>query len=460
VADKRGAVLATLMMCVGLAAIDATVVATAVPSIVDDLGGFADFPWLFSVYLLAQGASVPVYGRLADVYGRKPLLLIGLGLFLAGSLLCGFAWSMTSLIVSRAVLGLGAGALQPISLTIAADLYPVAERGRVQGYFGSVWATSSLLGPAVGGLVSEHVGWRWIFFANVPLCLLAVLMLRRGFTERVEARPARFDALGAALLAGGFTLLTLGLLEGGQAWPWYSPVSLAVLGGGLVLLLVFAGVETRVREPVLPAWLFRRRNLVASNLVALCVGAVLFGLTSYVPTFAQGVLGVNATTAGFALTALTLAWAASASQSSRLYLRIGFRATSLIGSGVTVAGGALMATVRAGSTVFFVSATCLVIGAGLGLVNAPTIIAAQASVGWSERGVVTGANLFSRSIGSAIGVAGFGAVANTILGGQDPPPAAALARAAHGVFLLVAVVTVLMALSVVALPRHASRPGG
>jgi len=460
VADKRGAVLATLMMCVGLAAIDATVVATAVPSIVDDLGGFADFPWLFSVYLLAQGASVPVYGRLADVYGRKPLLLIGLGLFLAGSLLCGFAWSMTSLIVSRAVLGLGAGALQPLSLTIAADLYPVAERGRVQGYFGSVWATSSLLGPAVGGLVSEHVGWRWIFFANVPLCLLAVLMLRRGFIERVEPRPAHFDALGAALLAGGFTLLTLGLLEGGQAWPWYSPTSLAVLGGGAVLLLVFAAVETRVREPVLPAWLFRRRNLVASNLVALCVGAVLFGLTSYVPAFAQGALGANATTAGFALTALTLAWAASASQSSRLYLRIGFRATSLIGTAVAVVGAVMMATVGEGSTVFFVGASCLVVGAGLGMVNAPTIIAAQASVGWSERGVVTGANLFSRSIGSAIGVAGFGAVANTILGGQDPPPAAALARAAHGVFLLVAVVTVLMALSVVALPRRASRPEG
>jgi len=457
--SERGPVLAALMVCIGLVAVDATVIATAAPSIVAGLGGFAEFPWLFSVYLLAQAAAVPVYGRLADVYGRKPLVLVGIGVFLLGSVLCGLAWSMTSLIVFRAVQGLGAGALQPVSLTIAADLYPVAERGRVQGYFGSVWAVASVLGPTVGGLFSEHLSWRWIFFVNVPLCLVAAVTLLRRFAERVERRPRRLDVPGAALLATGFTLVTLGLLAGGVAWPWSSVTGVTVLCGGAALLAAFVAVETRTPQPILPLWVFRRRTLAACNVVSLCVGAVLFGLTSFVPTYAQGVLGAGPTLAGFTLAPLTVAWAVTASQTSRFYMRIGFRATALIGSGVAAAGAAMTALAGPRSTVAYVAVACLVTGAGLGLVNAPTMIAAQSTVGWSERGVVTGANLFSRSIGSAVGVAGFGAVANAVLGGADPPGAALLARASHHVFLLVAALTVVMAAAVAALPDLRVQPG-
>src|SRR5947208_1438160 len=227
------------MLSTALVAIDATVIATAVPSIVASLGGFAEFPWLFSVYLLAQAVTVPVYGKLADVFGRKPVMLLGIGLFLLGSVLCGAAWSMGALIAFRAVQGLGAGAVQPMSMTIVGDLYSLRERAKVQGYMASVWAISSVVGPTLGGVFSEYVSWRWIFFVNIPLCLVAGAMIVRRFHERVERRRPRIDYAGAVVLTAALTLLILGLLEGGQAWSWGSAQSVAVLAGGAVLLLVF-----------------------------------------------------------------------------------------------------------------------------------------------------------------------------------------------------------------------------
>src|SRR3954468_24251335 len=223
------------MLSTGLVAIDATVIATAVPSVVAELGGFSSFPWLFSIYLLAQAVTVPVYGKLADLFGRKPVILVGIGLFLLGSVLCGAAWSMGALIAFRAVQGLGAGAVQPILMTIVGDLYSLQERAKVQGYIASVWGICSVVGPTLGGVFSEYVSWRWIFFVNIPLCLLAGAMIARRFTEQVERRRPRIDYAGAVLLTAGLTLLILGLLEGGQPWAWGSAQSIAVLGGGAVL---------------------------------------------------------------------------------------------------------------------------------------------------------------------------------------------------------------------------------
>src|SRR5947208_6419004 len=201
------------MLSTALVAIDATVIATAVPSIVASLGGFAEFPWLFSVYLIAQAVTVPVYGKLADILGRKPVMLVGIGLFLLGSVLCGAAWSMGALIAFRAVQGLGAGAVQPMSMTIVGDLYSLQERAKVQGYVASVWGIASVVGPTLGGVFSEYVSWRWIFFVNIPLCLLAATMIGRRFTERVERRHPKIDYPGVALLTGGLALLMLGILE-------------------------------------------------------------------------------------------------------------------------------------------------------------------------------------------------------------------------------------------------------
>ena len=449
--SERGPVLISIMLATSLVALDSTIIATAVPSIVSDLGGFSQFPWLFSVYLLAQAVSVPIYGKLADIFGRKPIMLFGIGLFFAGSILCGVAWSMPALIAFRAVQGLGAGAVQPMSMTIAADLYSTAERGKVQGYLASVWGISSVVGPTLGGVFSEYLSWRWIFFVNIPLCLIAAWALMRNFREQVTKRAHTLDYTGAALLATGCTLLILGLLEGGEAWAWTSAPGIGVLVVGALLIVAFVLVERRAAEPVLPLWVFRRRVLVTSCLVSLGVGAVLIGLTSYVPTFVQGVIGTGPLVAGFALATLTVGWPITASQSGKVYLRIGFRSTALIGSAITIVGALLVALLSADATVVEVAVTCFIVGAGLGFVAAPALIAAQSTVGWSERGVVTGTNMFSRSIGSALGVALFGAIANTTLSGHTG--VAVLARASHHVFIGVFVLAVLMGIAVLMMPR-------
>ncbi len=452
--SDRGPVLISLMLSIALVAIDSTIIATAVPSVVASLGGFAQFPWLFSTYLLAQAVSVPIYGKLADLFGRKPIMLLGIGLFLLGSVLCGLAWSMPALIAFRAVQGLGAGAVQPMTLTIAADLYTIAERGRVQGYLGSVWAVSAVIGPTLGGVFSEYLNWRLIFLVNVPLCLIAATALMRNFREQVTRRSHRLDYAGAVLLAAGCSLVILGLLEGGVAWPWLSRYGIGVPAVGALLLVIFVLVERRAAEPVLPLWVFRRRILVASSLVSVCVGAVLLGLTSYIPTYVQGVLGTGPLIAGFALATLTLGWPLSSSLSGRVYTRIGFRSTALIGAAVATAGVTTTALLTEGSTVVLIATACFIVGAGLGFVAAPTLIAAQATVGWGERGVVTGTNSFSRSIGSAVGVAVFGAIANATLGDSATHSVAAISAASHHVFVAAVIVAVLMGLSVALMPRR------
>src|SRR3982074_363961 len=220
--SERGPVLAAVMLSTGLVALDSTIIATAVPSIVRDLGAFEQFPWLFSIYRLTQAVTVPLYGKFADVLGRKPVMFFGIAVFLLGSVLCGVAWSMPVLIGARAIQGIGAGAVMPISLTMVGDLYTVQERARVQGYLASVWAIASVIGPTLGGVFAEYLSWRWIFFVNLPLGAIAVLMLAAKFSESVERRKHHIDYLGAALLTLGCSLVILGLLEGGVAWQWGS----------------------------------------------------------------------------------------------------------------------------------------------------------------------------------------------------------------------------------------------
>jgi MFS family permease len=455
--SKRGPILIALMLSTGLVAIDATIVATAVPSIVDEIGGFSSFPWLFSAYLLAQAVSVPVYAKLCDMTGRKPIILTGIGLFLLGSILCGIAWSMPALIAFRVVQGLGAGAVQPMAITIAGDIYSLAERAKVQGYLASVWAVSSVVGPTLGGVFASLGLWRGIFLVNVPLCLLAGWMLVRTFHENIERTRHRVDYLGAAILTGSLSLIILGALQGGQAWAWGSPVSIAVFALGAVMFAVFLVVERRAAEPVLPPWVVQRRLLATTALVSFGVGAVMLGLTSYVPTFLEGTLSTSPIFAGLTLAALTLGWPISASQSGRLYLRIGFRATAMIGIAVTVIGAAILAVTASTPNIMLVAVSCFVVGLGLGLVATPTLIAAQSSVEWNERGVVTGTNLFARSIGSALGVAIFGAVANAVYAGTpngDMDPYT-IVSASAAVFLAVLITASLTVVAVIAMPTRA-----
>jgi len=481
--SERGPVLGAIMLTTSLIALDNTIIATAVPSVVKDLGGFSQFPWLFSVYLLTQAVTVPIYGKLADMFGRKPVLYFGVAVFVGSSLLCGIAWSMPALIAARAMQGIGAGAVQPIGLTIVGDLYSVEERARVQGYIASVWGVSSILGPLLGGLFSEYGSWRWIFFINLPLGTVALAVLRRRFTEKVERSTHQVDYLGAGLLTVGCSLLILGLLEGGTAWAWGSATSALVLGTAAVALVAFGYVERSAPEPVLPLWVFRRRVLIGGNLSAVLVGALLVGLSSYVPTYVQGVLGTGAVEAGLALGALTMGWPIAASVSGRVYLRIGFRNTALIGIVFAAAGSVWTARLLADSRVWQVAAAICLTGLGRGFVSSPIVVAVQSVVGWDRRGVVTGTNMFCRAMGSALGAAAFGAIANATLAdryahppgdlagplphGVDettralahPGPVAEFARtslyaASHHVFLALSVAVLLTTGAIALIPRQ------
>jgi MFS family permease len=338
------------------------------------------------------------------------------------------------------------------------DLYSVKERAKVQGYIASVWGVSSVVGPTLGGVFTEYVSWRWIFFVNIPLCLLAAGTFVRAFHEGLERGRPRIDYRGAALLTAGLTLLILGVLEGGQAWAWTSPAGIAVPAIGVVALIAFALGERTAPDPVLPLWVFRRRLLVTTSLAGAGVGAILLGLTSYVPLYVQEVLGTGPLVAGFALAALVLGWPLAASQAGRVYLRLGFRGCALIGGSIVVVASALLLTLGRQSSVYQVGAICLLIGVGMGLTAPPTLIAAQSSVGWGERGVVTANNIFLRSLGSAVGVAVFGAMANatvgarTLRGGQVDP--GRLTTAVQHIFLGVTIVAVLMLVMVAAMPRR------
>ncbi len=454
--SARGPVLAAVMVSTTLIALEATVIATAVPSIVADLGGFSEFPWLFSTYLLAQAVAVPVCGKLCDLFGRKPVILAGIGLFLAGSIGGGAAWNIGALIAFRVVQGLGAGAIMPATVTVVGDLYTVVERAKVQGYLASVWAVASLVGPALGGVFSEWVSWRWIFLVNIPLCLAAAATIWFRFDERFDRGRPDVDYRGAVLLTGGLTLVMLGVLEGGQAWGWASPASFAVLGGGVALLLAFGLAARTAPEPVLPLWIFRNRLLVATGVTSAGVGAILLALTSYVPTYAQTVLGQGPLVSGFSLATLLLGWPLAASQSGRVYLRLGFRGCALIGAVVVLAGTLLLLRLDTRSSVAEPAIYCLLIGLGMGLTAPAILVAAQSSVGWSDRGVATASTIFLRSLGSAMGVAVFGAVANAIIGPASTDPARVASAVHHIAAGLVGVAVVMLAM--VALMPRGDRP--
>jgi EmrB/QacA subfamily drug resistance transporter len=453
--SERGPILIALMLSTGLVAIDGTIIATAVPSIVKDIGGAAAFPWLFSVYLLVQAVSVPVYAKLADTIGRKPIMLIGIGLFLLGSILCGFAWSMPALIAFRVVQGFGAGAVQPMSITIAGDIYTLEERAKAQGYIASVWGIASVVGPTLGGVFSQFVSWRWIFFVNIPLCLIAAFMIARALHENIERTKHKVDFLGASLITVAMTLIILAVLEGGVAWAWDAPISVAAFAIGGLLLLAFVFVETRAAEPVLPLWVFSRRLLWTTSLVGLGVGGIVIGLSAYVPTFLEGALNVPPIVAGLSLAALTVGWPLSAAVSGRFYLRIGFRNTVLIGLAFAIAGALTLALTVNSPSIAIVATSCFIIGIGMGLVAVPSLIAAQSSVEWNQRGVVTGAALFSRSIGSAVGVAIFGAIANSIIvsAGGARTDVAAVISSSGAVFIAVAIAVLAAIAAALAMPR-------
>lgn len=418
-ARGRRAVVASLMLCMGLAALDSTIVSTAVPQIVGDLGGFSVFSWLFSGYLLAVTVTLPVYGKLSDTFGRKPVLIAGSILFLLGSLLCALAWNMAALIAFRIVQGLGGGALQGTVQTLAADLYPLEQRPKIQAKLSTVWATSAVAGPALGGVLAAYADWRWIFLINLPLGAVALWLLIRHLHEPQRARKTverpRIDWAGAlTVFACGGVLLTA-LVQGGVAWPWLSPPSMALFGTGLALIAALVLIERRAAEPIIPGWVWRRRTIAAVNLALGALGLLMVAPTVFLPTYAQSVLGLAPITAGFVLSVWTLSWPVSAALSQHVYRRIGFRNTAMLGIGTATLILFAFPFLPYPGEAWQPTLLMLLLGAALGLFQLPLLVGVQSTVGWSERGTATASVLFCRQTGQTIGAALFGAVANGVL---------------------------------------------
>lgn len=411
------AVVASLMLGMALVALDSTIVATAVPQIVGDLGGFAVFSWLFSGYLLAVTVTLPVYGKLSDTLGRKPVLLFGIGLFLVGSLLCALAWNMAALIAFRIIQGLGGGALQGTIQTLAGDLYPLKDRPRIQARMSAVWATSAVAGPALGGLLAAYAHWRWIFLINLPLAALALWMITRHLVEPVRSAGRRgpVDWAGALAVFACGGLLLFALVQGGVAWPWLSAPSLALLAASAVLAAVVVRLERRAEEPILPGWVWRRRTIAAVNLAMGALGLLMVAPMVFMPTYAQSVLGLGPIGAGLVMSVMTLSWPISAALSQHVYRRIGFRNTAALGV-------ALAAVILYSFTLLPHSAEpwqpaliMLLLGGALGLFQLPLIVGVQSTVGWAERGTATASVLFCRQLGQSVGAALLGAVANATI---------------------------------------------
>jgi EmrB/QacA subfamily drug resistance transporter len=405
----RGLVLAAAMMAIVLTATEGSIVATAMPTIVADLGGFHLFSWAFAAFLLTQAVSIPIYGRLADLYGRKPVFFAGTSLFLVASLLCGLASGMAPFIIFRALQGAGAGAIQPIATTIVGDIYTPAERARVQGYLSGVFGIAALFGPPLGAFLVEHVSWSFVFWINLPIGAVSFVMLSLFLPERREVRQRQTDYAGSALLTLGAGALMLVLIEAQSL----GEVTIIVLtAGGALALIALAANEKRSAEPIFPAALWRNRVIALGNLGGFTNGALIMAVGGYLPTYVQGAMGGSVLSAGLVLGASSISWAFASFAAGRLMVRTSYRLAAVIGGLSLVAGSLVLVTLEPGSALSWAATGSFVIGIGMGFCNTAFVVAIQASVGWTERGVATSSYMFMRIVGQSVGAAVFGAVLN------------------------------------------------
>ncbi|MEP9378686.1 MDR family MFS transporter [Aquabacter sp. CN5-332] len=414
---QRAYLVCAIMMSTFMVAVESTIVATAMPSIVGRFGGFEHYSWVFSSFLLAQTTTTVIYGKLADIFGRKPALVGGILLFLIGSVMCGFAWSMLSLVAFRLLQGIGAGAIQPITITLVGDLYRLEERGKVQGFVASVWAGSAVVGPLVGGLLVDYASWVWIFWMNIPIGLLAVAGFCLFLHEQVEARESPIDYPGAVLLtiAIGSLLLILGE-SGGSVWLLITCGVVFVLSGA-----AFVWQERRAAEPIVSFDLWRRRLLATCNTTALLLGVLLIGFTTILPLYVQGVLGYSPIVAGLTLTMLILGWPISVSQSARLFRAFGIRGALRIVSAILPVGAGIMLFLTPGSHPALAGVGSFLVGIGMGTTSFTCIVLIQESVEWSMRGSATASNIFARNLGSVLGATVAGAMLNIGLAYYSTP---------------------------------------
>ena len=420
-ARRRRPVIVAMLVSTFMSAAEITVISTAMPTIVSRLGGFDLFTWAFSIYLLGQAITTPIYGRLADMYGRRAVYLGSTALFLLGSLLCGFAWSMPSLILFRAIQGLGGGGLVPMATTIIGDVCSPADRPRVLGYVSGMWGIAAIAGPLIGSLCVGTIGWPWVFWLNLPIGAFTMVMVARNFSEPLRTRPAgRIDVAGTVLLACGIGSGMAALVQ----WESLSArVLVLLLAACAACLAVFAMVERRATMPMLAAHLLRRPVILAANLSGLLSGALIIELTAFLPPSVQGLLGETALASGFVLGLMTVSWSTASMGFGRFFVRHPLRWVALAAAGALVLGSA--ALLGTGSLALLLAA-CVPLGAGLGASSLIFTVAVQNAVTTADRGRATSLFYFSRLVGQAVGAAALGGVLNAGLAAGGPDTHAAL----------------------------------
>lgn len=421
--DRRHSifVVIALMTATFLTAMDIMVVGTAMPTIIGQLGGLSTYTWVFTAYLITSTVTVPIYGKLADLYGRLPVFYGGTAVFLVASALCGLAQSMEQLIAFRAIQGLGAGAVQPLVITMAGDIFTIEQRARFTSLFGAVWGFSSVAGPLIGGTLTEAVSWRWVFYVNIPIGIAACLLLARHYPERVPHRARYLDLPGAALLTAGLSGMLVAIAPGADG-AIVVETALLLMVPSVALLAAFVVVERRAPEPMLPLSLLRIPAISVGAAVALLASAAQYGLTSFLPLWKQGVQGGSPTEAGLLLMPLSVTWPAGSFLGGRIIMRWGFRPCVLVGAACIFAGIVPFIWLNAAWPSALAAGLGAVVGLGLGFSSLATTVATQNSVGWQQRGVATSTNLFARSIGGGIGVT----VLGTVLAGELASRLAAL----------------------------------
>jgi EmrB/QacA subfamily drug resistance transporter len=404
-------VTAGIMLSLFLASMESTVVATAMPTIVSDLGGLEHYAWVFSAYMLASTTTVPLYGKLSDLYGRRNLYIIAMTIFLTGSILCGRAASMTELILARGLQGVGAGGIMPLAFIMIGEMFTLEQRAKMQGLFSGVWGVSSIAGPLLGGLLVDQFSWRWVFYINVPLGLLAAGLVGFAWRDqiRVHGRPV-VDYAGAALLTLSVVTLLLGLTV-----PPGTPTSWMLIAAAVILFALLLWVENRAADPILPLHLFRGRLFSIAVTQGLLTGWALFGSISFIPLFVQSVLMTSATQAGITISPMLLGWVGASIIGTRLLLRVGYRPLAILGTATLVVGAFLMTTVHANISQAQLMVYVTLMGIGMGLSVPSFLIAVQTTVERRHLGTATSTMQFSRSIGGTLGVSVMGAALSASL---------------------------------------------
>ncbi|MCA0987881.1 MDR family MFS transporter [Guptibacillus algicola] len=412
---NRPLVLTAIVIGMFMAAIEGTIVSTAMPGIVSDLGGFSKFSWVFSSYLLMSAITVLLFGKLSDLFGRKPIYTFGVVVFLLGSVLCGFAETMEALIFFRLIQGIGAGAVQPIALTIVGDLYSMEERAKIQGYLASVWGISAITGPALGGLFVTYFDWAWVFWMNVPLGILSLIGVLLLLHEKIEKKKKSVDYPGAIILLLSVSALMVILIQGGTYWAWSSVTIIALSGFTILGICSFFLVEKRAREPIMPLGIWRDPVISLSNSVTFTTGIIIIGVSSFLPTFVQGVMEKSPIVAGFTLTTMSIGWPIASTIAGKLVIKIGFRITSVLGGLSLLLGSTIYMLMTPELGPLFAGTGSFFIGIGMGLTSTTFIVAIQGAVPWEKRGIATASNVFMRTLGSAVGAALLGGILNSRL---------------------------------------------